>query len=628
VNVVTEYPVREPSEGKKQGRQWPWWRATLNRQSLLTQLTTATTIPLVALLIVLTVVAVFGFTRMTQALLEQRDYELVQLATQQIADYFADSLLLLTQVASTDAVRLGNIEASQALLDANVALQQRFDEIHLTGEQGTSIAAVGGEIGLQVGGLSFFDRTRQYRRPVRSALFSDVRGRQLMAASVPIYDARGRFAGCMVGIWNLAGSQLGLPVAKLRVGERGYAYLVDEFGTVLYHPDPGRLGADDSAHPAVARLLQGEMGAQTLSMAGRTVVVGYAPVPLRSRPSSLFADESWEGFGLLTAEQWSDINAPLRPYIILMAALMFLVVILPPIVLAVSSRRIVAPLQSLVTQVEKVAEGEFDTQVSINTGPSEVRELEVSFNRMVEQLRKYRRDIQSYVVSILNTQEAERKRIARELHDETAQTIIVLGRRIEMAQDLSDSAELTAELESIRDIVDDTLHSVRRFTTDLRPPLLEELGLPRTLELLGDRTGREETFTVDVNVIGEPRQLLPELELGIYRLAQESLSNVRRHARAKHANMTLVYGERALLLEVADDGIGFDAPDDPGGLVKSGRLGLIGIHERARLFGGRALITSRPQEGTVVRVEIPISAIVLPTKAAGPAQTAIPRGSA
>ena len=617
--VVEHTPARESREGAPQRRgirtavrrvlRLP--RIT-GRRSLLTQLITATTIPVAALALVLASVAVFSFTRMTQALVEQRDAELVQLATQQIADYYADSILLLAQAASTDPVRMGDVEASEALLTANVALRQRFDEIHVTDDQGATYVTVGGDLDAQFGQLSFFERARRLRRPVRSAVYEDVKGRRAIAVGVPVYDLAGRFAGCMVGLWDLTGTQLGLPVGNVRVGQRGYAYLVDDYGTVLYHPERGYVGADASQHPAVAALLQGQIGAQTVKSAGRTMVVGYAPIPLHSQPSSLFADESWEGWGLLTTEFWDDIVSPLQPYVLVMSVLLMLLITFPVVILAIVARRIIAPLQSLVTQVEKVAEGEFGTQVSINAGPSEVQELEVAFNQMVDQLRKYRRDIQNYVVSILNSQEQERKRIARELHDETAQALIVLGRRIELAQELSSSDELSDQLESLRDMVDDTLQSVRRFTSDLRPPLLEELGLPRTLEILGDRTEREEGFAVDVNIIGEPRHLLPELELGLYRLAQESLSNVRRHAHAEHVDMTLVYADNAVLLEIADDGVGFEAPDDTADLVTSGRLGLVGIHERARLFGGRARIVSRPLEGTVVRVEIPLSAIVLP----------------
>ena len=203
--------------------------------------------------------------------------------------------------------------------------------------------------------------------------------------------------------------------------------------------------------PRWRRCCRGQTGAQTVKSGSRTMVVGYAPIPLHSEPSSLVADESWEGWGLLTIEYWDDIVSPLRPYVLLMSLLLLVLIACPVVILAMVARRIIAPLQSLVTQVEKVAEGEFGTQVSINAGPSEVQELEIAFNQMVDQLRKYRRDIQNYVVSILNSQEQERKRIARELHDETAQAIIVLGRRIEMAQELAASTELSDELESLRD---------------------------------------------------------------------------------------------------------------------------------------------------------------------------------
>ncbi len=580
--------------------------------SLRTQLMLVTVAPVTVLLLVVSLVGFFSITRLTQTMVEQRDSELVQLATQQVSSYWADSVLLLTQIASTDVIRTGDEAAIQALLHANVALSQRFDQISLTDAQGIVIATVGGRKGDSVGELSFFERTRRLRRPVRSPIFQDIAGNRVIAVSVPIYDLAGQFSGCALGVWDLHGSRLGLPIANLRVGPSGFAYLVDEYGTILYHPSTRLVGADSSQHPAVMALLRGQIGAQTVSDDGRRVVVGYAPLSLRKLTSSLFADESWDGWGLLTAENWDDIVAPLGASIRLMALLLLLVIILPLTILALISQRIAAPLQSLVAQVERIASGEFDSQITIYSGPLEVRELEVAFNAMVDQLRKYRSDIQNYIVSILNSQEEERKRIARELHDETAQALIVLGRRIELAEELAIRPELKDELEGLRDLVDDTLQGVRRFTSDLRPPLLEELGLPRTLEILGDRIAREESLSIETIIGGTPRQLLPEFELGLYRLAQESLSNVRRHAHASSAEIRLTYAANVVTLEISDDGVGFEVPEDPGDLIKMGGLGLMGIFERARLFGGKAKIVSLPGEGTHVTITIPITAIVLP----------------
>ena len=589
--------------------QHVYQRARTSR--LRTQLLLNTVIPVTALLLALSLVGVFGFTRLTQALVEQRDAELVQLAAQQVARYWAESVLLLTNLA--DPLRTITPQASQALLQANEALGQRFDQVHIVNAEGTIVASRGGEIGGQVPLLSYLERARRLRRPVRSEIYQDAQGRPVIAVAVAIYDVRGAFNGYAIGIWELRGHSLGVPVREVRVGDHGYAFVVDQWGTVLYHPVEDMLGASFRQHPVVAALLRGETGAQMVNTGGRATVVGYAPIPLRQLPNSVLADESWDGWGLLTSEEWRHIVEPLQPYITLMVVLLILVITLPMILLVVNSRRIAAPLQSLADQAERVASGEFESHVSINAGPLEVRELEEAFNVMVEQLRKYRSDIQSYVVSILNSQEEERKRIGRELHDETAQALIVLGRRIEIAQEMAKAPELKAELGTVRDMIDDTLQGVRRFTSDLRPPLLEELGLPRTLELLGARTEREEGFSVNVSIMGEPIQLLPELELGLYRLAQESLSNVRRHAHASHVQVLLSYSPDAVKLSIADDGVGFDAPTDPITLAKTGRLGLIGIHERARLFGGKAKITSKPGQGTVVTVAIPLTPILLPS---------------
>ncbi len=302
---------------------------------------------------VLTVVSVFSFTRLTQTLVEQRDSELVRLAAQQIADNWADSVLLLTQVAATEVVRSGDITATEQLVTGNVALLGRFDRISMTDSDGVVIVTVGGQLGENVSGRDYFDRARRLRRAVRSELYEDEAGSRLIAVAVPVYDLLGQFSGCMLGIWDLAGDTLGAPVASVQVGEGGYAYLVDENGVILYHPDAALIGTDASRHPAVAAVMAGETGARALSVSGGTTMVSYAPIPIHGLSSSLFGDQTWEGWGLLTSEMWEDIVAPLSPYVRFMAAMLTLLVALPLVVLTLSSARIAAPLQSLVTQVDR-----------------------------------------------------------------------------------------------------------------------------------------------------------------------------------------------------------------------------------------------------------------------------------
>jgi len=570
-------------------------------------------VPIIALLIALGLVGFFGVTRLIETLVEQRDAELTRLAARQIASYWSDSLVLLTQVASTQEVRTADAAGTTVMLAQNTPLQRRFDQISVTDPDGMVTATFGGEVGESFGAIGLIDRTEQVRRPVRTPVITNVRGQAVVLVAIPYYGTDRRFGGCILGVWQLHGGRaLRAALENVRVGETGYSYLVDSSGTVLYHPDAEMIGANASRHPAVAAFLAGEEGARSVTDSGRRTVAGFAAIPFHELSTSYFADETWAGWGMVITELWDDIMAPLESSVYLVVLLLVLTVVLPLGILALGSQSVAAPLQSLVAEVERVAEGDFGTQVSLATAPSEVRELEVAFNRMVAELQRYRQDIQRYVVSILTSQEEERKRIARELHDETAQDLVILGRRIEDAEAATDDAGLKEQLDALRDMVDDTLQGVRRFTSDLRPPLLEELGLPRALEILGNRASREEPFEVSVSIEGQRRQILPELETGLYRLAQESLSNVRRHAAASHVSLRLVYGVGQVELVVEDDGIGFDVPVDPGQMLATGRLGLIGIHERARLFGGRATIRSTPTQGTTVHVVIPLNPIVLP----------------
>ncbi|MDY7077371.1 MAG: GAF domain-containing sensor histidine kinase [Chloroflexota bacterium] len=224
----------------------------------------------------------------------------------------------------------------------------------------------------------------------------------------------------------------------------------------------------------------------------------------------------------------------------------------------------------------------------------------------IENARLYG-NLRFYIQKITEAQENERKRIARDLHDETVQMLIVISRRLEilatLPEQLPESA--TPHLESLQELIGDTLKEIRRFVHDLRPPTLDHLGLVATLEGLVSSL-REDGIEAELGVTGEARRLTPEEELMLFRIVQEALHNVRRHSRASRVTMQIEFHPNQARISIEDNGDGFDAPERVGDLVSSGKLGLIGMYERARTLGGTLMIRSEPGQGTEVIVDVPL----------------------
>lgn len=241
-----------------------------------------------------------------------------------------------------------------------------------------------------------------------------------------------------------------------------------------------------------------------------------------------------------------------------------------------------------------------DGDVALLTGIGRQAGIAIENARLYESMRFYARQI-------TRVQEDERRRIARELHDETIQMLIVISRRLDALSALAgrlpeDGME---RLESLQVLLDDTLRGVRRFVQDLRPSTLDHLGLAATLEgLTGDL--EKDGIETELVVTGEARRLMPEEELVLFRIAQEALSNVRRHSEASRARVEVEFFPARVRMIVEDNGRGFSAPRRIGDLVSAGRLGLIGMHERARLLGGTLTLQSEPGKGAVVTVEVPV----------------------
>ena len=222
---------------------------------------------------------------------------------------------------------------------------------------------------------------------------------------------------------------------------------------------------------------------------------------------------------------------------------------------------------------------------------------------MVSELSQAQRALQDYVRLATDAQEEERKRLARELHDGTIQALVVAKVELDALAAVENpvSAAARARLNKVDAILTAAIDDVRRFSRDLRPSLLDDLGLVHAIDWLVADLGARAAINAQLRISGEPRRLGQKEELALFRIVQEALRNVERHAAAKTVEVHMHFG-RDVRAIIVDDGHGFDASEVLDDRRSSTRLGLLGMRERAKLAGAALSIRSGPLSGTRVSV--------------------------
>jgi len=251
-------------------------------------------------------------------------------------------------------------------------------------------------------------------------------------------------------------------------------------------------------------------------------------------------------------------------------------------------------------------QGDFKRTIHFKSD-DEFKRLADSFNRMAKALMEKMRSERKYLSQIIEAQENERRRISRELHDEIGQALYAIKFNLEMIdKDLPQQTPLLrGRLGEAKSLASQTLTSMRQLALDLRPAMLDELGLIPTLrwyiQNFSNRLGIGSSF----ETIGLEEKLSPEIETAFYRIVQEALNNIAKHAQADRVEISLVKKDSRIYASIQDNGRGFDLdkvlhPESP-----ERGFGIVGIQERVSLLGGQLEIQSRPGFGTVISIEIP-----------------------
>jgi two-component system, NarL family, sensor histidine kinase UhpB len=260
-------------------------------------------------------------------------------------------------------------------------------------------------------------------------------------------------------------------------------------------------------------------------------------------------------------------------------------------------RRVLSPLFRLTDAMRPVDPDHTGRRLSVaDRRSAEGQALARAFNAMLDRLESARREAAR---TALAAQEAERLRVARELHDEIGQTLTAVTIQAERAAD-ADPELASQALRQVADAVRGSLDEVRRIARELRPEALDDLGLVNALIALCTRVDAQGGPRVRRELQGKLPVLSPDIELVVYRIAQEGLTNALRHSDARSVTLVLSTDAETLAVRIADDGRGMPT-NLPGGTA-----GIAGMRERALLVGGRLAIESRPGQGTDVRFEVPI----------------------
>lgn len=346
-----------------------------------------------------------------------------------------------------------------------------------------------------------------------------------------------------------------------------------------------------ASHPGVKEALAGEDGATYLQIGDTEHVVTYSPVPPLAW--ALVIEEPWETVASPLLRVTEDAPLALVPVVVMALVALWFV-----------TRRVVQPLQALESKAAEMAWGDYAAIEEPVGGIAEVRRLQFELIHLAHKVKSAQQGLRDYIGAMTLGQEEERRRLALELHDDTLQALIALNQRVQLAHMSLNGSPQASSLADIQGLTDQTIQNLRRVTHGLRPVYLDDLGLIAALEMLARETQGTSGINFEFERTGTECRLDPIVELALYRMAQEALSNIVRHAKATQANLQIAFTAKSVELQVSDNGIGFNVPESPAEFAPSGHFGMLGLHERAEMIGAQLKIKSKIGQGTQLLITL------------------------
>ena len=462
-------------------------------------------------------------------------------------------------------------------------------------------------IGSNITGYAPIQQSFESGKPMVSDVLS-TNGRKEILIVSSLRNREGRIVGLVGGRINPVEGAFPNFTAPLQLGESSHIDVIDSNGIVLASSDSGRVLLPKDYRqdePEVTQLSYLSMAPWSVSV-GQLERVVFAPVHTMERRFIIF------GFAALVVAlflSWGMAHSLVRPVSQLTRAAR-----------NISRGDLSQPVPQLGSGEVGDLGRSFDTmRLALGKSRDEIqqwnrkleekvaertRELERSYQE-IEQKEAARRELLSKILSV---QEEERKRIARELHDETTQSLVALVMRLEALAATPQEAvgKIGDGVNNIRGLAIRTLDNIHKIIFDLRPSVLDDLGLLAALRWYAENRLAASNIKAHIELPDEDKKLQPQIEIALFRIVQEAVTNIIRHAEAHNVILTVEFVDSRIRIEVEDDGKGFDTGAVSTRRDKNQGLGLLGMEERVALLGGKFFIDSQPGSGTHLVIDVPL----------------------
>jgi len=478
-------------------------------------------------------------------------------------------------------------------------------------------------------------------KPFISDIFTVERTRKkLIYILIPLKNSHGEVVGVVGAEIDPSAQSFREIIRSLPSEKNAYMELVDSYGVVIASSDPKRIFKDQSQghSPFLQKLIKGKKPVITkCHRCHEASIEQTSKKSQRSNDIMAYAPLELASWGVSIIQPEKDVLSPIATmeFSFLVVSLVFIAI---SMMIAVGmTRSIVKPVHELIEATVKIAEGDMTKSVAFG-GTDEIGKLSSSFEVMrvkladsLDELQKHnaeleqkvrqrteeiynsRKTIKELLKKVITSQEEERKRIAREFHDVIMQDLAATLINVDLCSNYPEN--ITADkISTIKNMIEKSIDDVYRIIKNLRPTILDDLGLEASVRWLLDHHLESKGIHSYVNISEKSGELNldPQVEIQLFRIIQEAIINIARHAMPQNVFVLLDVRENNLMIEIEDDGCGFD-PDSIASARQAlrGGFGLLGMKERASFLNWDLKICSAPGEGTQITLKVPLNTEVL-----------------